>query len=168
MPFLFDADKRYDATEIAQADADRLPYLDNVCRESLRYIPPIPMTVRQSIADDQLGPYKVPGGTVVYVLANAINRLPMYWGPTADEFDPDRWDNLPETYTTNAFMTFLQGPRGCIGRKFAETEMKVLLCCLLSMYKFERDTSVDDPENWKMWRLVLRPRDGVQVKVTTV
>lgn len=165
MPFLFDPSTRYSASELAKADADQLPYLDNVCRESLRYIPPIPMTVRQSLADDKLGEFHVPAGTVIYVLANAINRLPMYWGPTADEFDPDRWDELPETYTTNAFMTFLQGPRGCVGRKFAETEMKIIVCCLLSMYTFERDESVEDPESLKMWRLVLRPRDGVSLRV---
>ena len=44
--------------------------------------------------------------------------------------------------------------------------MKCLMICLLSMYRFERDMAVDDPESWKMWRLVLRPRDGVQCKVT--
>ncbi|KAL2072954.1 hypothetical protein VTL71DRAFT_10278 [Oculimacula yallundae] len=168
MPFLFDPATRYDAESLAKADADLLPYMDNVCRESLRYIPPIPMTVRESIADDQLGEFHVPGGTVIYVLANAINRLPMYWGPTADDFNPDRWDKLPETYTTNAFMTFLQGPRGCVGRKFAETEMKIILCCLLSMYTFEMDKNVADPESLKMWRLVLRPRDGVSLKVQTL
>jgi cytochrome P450 len=168
MPFLFNPATRYNAEQLAKVDADQLPYLDNVCRESLRYIPPIPMTVRESLAPDQLGPYHVPAGTVIYVLANAINRLPMYWGPTADVFNPDRWDKLPETYTTNAFMTFLQGPRGCVGRKFAETEMKVLLCCLLSLYTFERDENVVDPETLKMWRLVLRPRDGVSLKVTSL
>ncbi|KAI8624121.1 cytochrome P450 [Xylariaceae sp. FL1651] len=168
MPFLFNKDTRFDPEQIAMADADQLPFLDNVCRESLRYIPPIPMTVRQSLEDDVLGSYKVPAGTVVYVLANAINRLPSYWGPTADEFDPDRWDNLPKSFTTNAFMTFLQGPRGCIGRKFAETEMKILLCCLLSMYEFKRDHGVENPEDWKMWRLVLRPKEGVTVKVTAI
>ncbi|QSZ32542.1 hypothetical protein DSL72_002120 [Monilinia vaccinii-corymbosi] len=167
MPFLFDPESRY-GERVEKADADLLPYLDNVCRESLRYIPPIPMTVRQSLKEDKLGPYTIPGGTVIYLVANAINQLPMYWGPTADVFDPDRWDKLPATFTANAFMTFLQGPRGCIGRKFAETEMKVLLCCLLSMYKFERDETVENPEDLKMWRLVLRPRDGLQVKVTTL
>ncbi|KAI1262836.1 cytochrome P450 [Xylariaceae sp. FL1019] len=168
MPFLFDKETRFDPEKVAHADPDHLPFLDNVCRESLRYIPPIPMTVRQSLADDMLGEYKVPAGTVVYVLANAINRLPMYWGPTADEFDPDRWDNLPESFTANAFMTFLQGPRSCIGRKFAETEMKILLCCLLSMYEFKRDLDTPNPEEWKMWRLVLRPKEGVTVKVTAI
>jgi cytochrome P450 len=165
-PFLFDPSAREDQQRLENADVDQLPYLDNFCRESLRYIPSIPMTVRQSIVDDKLGEYMVPAGTTIYILANAINRLPQYWGPTADEFNPDRWDNLPSTYTTNAFMTFLHGPRGCIGRKFAEVEMKTLLCSLLSMFKFERDLSVEDPENLKMWRLVLRPRDGISLKVT--
>ena len=169
MPFLFDranSDTNIDSTQLAAADPDKLPYLDNVCRESLRYIPPIPMTVRQSLKDDTIGPYKVPGGTVIYVLANTINHLPSYWGETADEFNPDRWDVLPSTVVPNAFMTFLQGPRGCIGRKFAETEMKILLCCLLSMYEFERDFDTPDPEEWKMWRLVLRPKEGVTVKTS--
>ncbi|KAM7222548.1 putative cytochrome P450 E-class, group I [Rhypophila decipiens] len=168
MPFLFSDAERYSATALFQADPDKLPYLDNICRESLRYIPPIPMTVRQSIAPDMLGGYHVPGGTVIYVLANTINRLPQFWGPTADEFDPDRWDKLPETAVPNAFMTFLQGPRGCIGRKFAETEMKILLCALLSLYEFERDFDAPDPEEWKMWRLVLRPKDGVTCRVSVL
>ncbi|KAK4181748.1 putative cytochrome P450 E-class, group I [Triangularia setosa] len=166
MPFLFDPSARHSEHLLASVDPDKLPFLDNVCRESLRYIPPIPMTVRQSIKDDTLGPYKVPGGTVIYVLANTINRLPSYWGENADEFDPDRWDNLPQTVVPNSFMTFLQGPRGCIGRKFAETEMKILLCALLSEFEFARDYDTPDPEEWKMWRLVLRPKEGVTVKAT--
>lgn len=168
LPFLFDKSTRLDTNNAVAADPDKLPYLDNVCRESLRYIPPIPMTVRQSIADDNLAGYHIPAGTIVYVHANAINRLPSYWGETADRFEPDRWDNLPSTWTSNAFMTFLQGPRGCIGRKFAETEMKILLCCLLSMYEFEPDQSTDDPEKWKMWRLVLRPKEGISLKVKLI
>ena len=166
MSFLFNPDAREDDANIASVDVDHLHYLDNVCRESLRYIPPIPLTSRRAIAEDRLGGYRIPAQTTVAIHANAINHLPKYWGPTAGEFDPDRWDHLPATYTTNAFMTFLQGPRGCIGRKFAETEMKTLLCSLLSMYRFEPDPSFEDPEKSKMWRLVLRPRDGINLKVT--
>ncbi|KAI1615532.1 cytochrome P450 monooxygenase [Exophiala viscosa] len=166
MPFLFDDATRNIEDTIEKADVDLLPYLEDVCKESLRYIPSIPMTVRKTIEDDTLAGHYIPGGTTVYLMANTINRLPMYWGDTADKFDPSRWKNLPETYTTNAFMTFLQGPRGCVGRKFAEVEMKTILCSLLSKFNFERDGSVQDPEELKMWRLVLRPRDGVSLKVT--
>ncbi len=102
------------------------------------------------------------------MLPAAIQKNPSIWGPNAEVFDPDRWDDLPKTCTANAFMTFLHGPRGCIGRKFAETEMKILLCCLLSMYEFKRDLDAPDPEEWKMWRLVLRPKDGITVKVTAI
>jgi cytochrome P450 len=165
-PFLFDPVERFDQEKLEAADPDKLPYLDNVCREVLRYIPPIPMTVRESVKDDQLGGYHVPGGTVVYVLANSVNRMPWFWGPDGDTFDPDRWDNLPDTAVPNAFMTFLQGPRGCLGRKFAEVEMKVLLITLLSMFEFRRDYDVENPEEWKMWRLVLRPKEGVTVQAT--
>lgn len=167
MPFLFDKEHRYDQSYCNAADVDQLPYLNNVCRESLRYIPPIPLTVREVAEQVQLGPYVIPKGTVLYMLANAINRLPAYWGETADEFNPDRWDDLPETAKTpNAYMTFLQGPRGCIGRKFAEIEMKVILCTLLSMFEFSRNTDQPDPELWKMWRLVLRPKDGIKMFVS--
>ncbi|MCJ1459607.1 hypothetical protein MMC28_009986 [Mycoblastus sanguinarius] len=165
MPFLF-SHSREDESWLSKIDEDRLPYLNNVCRESLRYIPPVPLTRRENTAEDQLCGYRIPVGTHVYIPLNTIHRAPEFWGETADVFDPDRWDHLPESYTANAYIAFLYGPRGCIGRKFAETEMKTLLCCLLSMYRFEIDDTVDDPENWKMWRITLRPKDGITLKVT--
>lgn len=109
MPWLFDKDARMKRENVDKADVDLLPYLEDVCKESLRFIPSIPMTVRTTVTDDVLAGYKIPAGTTVYIMANAINRLPMYWGETGDKFDPSRWHNLPSTYTTNAFMTFLQG-----------------------------------------------------------
>ncbi len=166
MPFLFSAHTRKDESRLSGIDEDRLPYLNNVCRESLRYIPPIPVTVRQNSKDDHLCGYRIPAGTMAVMYANTINRAPGFWGEHADVFDPDRWDRLPGTYRANGYMSFLHGPRGCIGKKFAETVMKTLLCCLLSRYRFGLDGSVDDPEEWKMWRITLRPRDGVTLKVT--
>lgn len=44
--------------------------------------------------------------------------------------------------------------------------MKTILCSLLSKFNFEMDASVQDPEELKMWRLVLRPRDGISLKVS--
>ena len=114
MPFLFNEDSRT-THNAAGADVDLLPYIDDVCREALRFIPSIPMTVREPLKDDVIGGYYVPAEQI-YILANAINRLTSFWGPTANEFDP-RWRELPDTNVPNAFMTFLAGPRGCIGRK---------------------------------------------------
>lgn len=46
--------------------------------------------------------------------------------------------------------------------------MKALLCSLLSKFHFEVDTSFQDPEELKMWRLVLRPRDGVNLMASAI
>jgi cytochrome P450 len=177
---------------LASTDPDQLPYLHNVCRESLRYLPPIPLTVRQSVEADNFSGYCIPAGTPVYIFPSVVNRLSAYWGPTADVFDPDRWDHPVSIRTTSApaaeaaasapllsrrttsngsssgYMTFLQGPRGCIGRKFAETEMKVLLCVMLSAFEFSRDETRRDPEEGKLWRLVIRPKDGMNIRVTRI
>ena len=204
MPILFnrhnDNDSDYDENEwlskiisaLASTDPDQLPYLHNVCRESLRYLPPIPLTVRQSVEADTFSGYHIPAGTPVYIFPSVVNRMSAYWGPTADVFDPDRWDQPVTIRTTSApaaeaavsipppngrttsngsssgFMTFLQGPRGCIGRKFAETEMKVLLCVMLSAFEFSRDETRPDPEEGKLWRLVIRPKNGMNIKVTRI
>ena len=147
---------------------DRLPYLAHVCNESIRIIPPVPIVNRESLEDTTLSGYFKPKRTNIFISSNAINRLPWFWGPNANTFDPDRWDDLPKEWVPGAFQTFLEGPRGCIGRKFAETEMKVLLCCLASKFRFERDESWPDQEERKNWRIVLRPRDGIQVKIRLV
>ena len=155
-------------SSLARINVDKLPYLNKVCRESLRYIPPIPTVSRQNIRATHLGGYFIPAGTSVHVTANAINHLPGYWGVDADKFDPDRWDDLPEEWRPNAYQSFLAGPRGCIGRRFAETEMKIFLCCLLARFEFGRDERAADQEGRKMWRLVLRPKDGISLKLRLV
>lgn len=153
---------------LTSIDPSQLPYLHNIWRESLRYTPPVPVSLRQLLAADHLGGYLIPAGTIVHIHTNAIHRLTRYWGPNPNAFDPDRWDHLPDTWTPNVFLPFLNGPRGCIGKKFAEIEMKILLVVLMSRFRFEQaDEGVKggNPEEHKMWRLILKPRDGIVLKV---
>lgn len=165
MFFLFDVFICYDFCFLVFVDLDKFFFMDNVCRELLRYIFLIFMIVRQFIVDDILGWYKVLGGIVIYVFVNMINWFLCYWGEMVDEFDLDRWDDLLLSVVLNVFMIFLQGLRGCIGWKFVEMEMKILLCVLLSEFEFGRDYEMVDLEEWKMWRLVLRFKEGVMVRV---
>ena len=87
---------------------DRLPYLAKVCTESLRFIPPVPIVIRECVEDTTLSGYLIPKGTNIFISSNAINRLPWFWGPAADTFDPDRWDSLPKEWVPSAFQTFLR------------------------------------------------------------
>ena len=169
MPFLSHAGSEGDmASQEEFPDADRLPYLDSVTRECLRFIPPIPVTLRQTCSPTHLASYPIRPGTLIWIPISAINRLPCYWGSDADTFDPERWRSLPPERATTSYMTFSQGPKGCIARKFAETEVKVLLCCLVSRFNFGTDEMTANAARWKTWRVVLKPRWGVKLKVSLI
>lgn len=164
-PFLFSS-ATCEKTDFTEFDVDRLPYLNNICRESLRYIPPVPYVARVAVSDERLGEYFIPKGTIIHIPANTIHRLPEYWGSNPNTFDPDRWNCLPASYTNNAFIPFSHGPRGCIGRKFADTEVKTILCCLLSKFQFSPDPAFQDPEELKRYRIVQKSLYGIRLKVS--
>ncbi|TFY74251.1 hypothetical protein EWM64_g9761 [Hericium alpestre] len=137
-----------------------LPLLHNVCRESLRLIPPVHSSLRVAVKDDVLPvsqPFKgrdgrmhdsifVPKGTFVHVPVEAMSLDREIWGPDAWQFVPDRWDNLPEAVSSlpglfSNILAFSAGPRSCIGLRFSMIEMKSFLYILLTNFEF-RDTDM--------------------------
>ncbi|KZT66919.1 cytochrome P450 [Daedalea quercina L-15889] len=135
-----------------------LPYMDAVCRETLRLYAPVPHLIRKTRKDIVMplsSPIRgvdgtliteipVPEGTVVHIGILASNRNPELWGPDAAEWKPERWLNpLPEVVKEahvpgvySHLMTFLGGGRACIGFKFSQLEMKIVLAVLLSNFTF--------------------------------
>lgn len=150
---------------------DGLAYLHAVCQESLRLYAPIPFTVRDARKDTQILGTFVPRGTMVILCPWAINRAQELWGPDADEFNPERWmqpgqANSGGSKNNYAFLTFLHGPRSCIGQKFSLAELMALTCALVGRYRF------DLPENFEVRDItdgiVAKPSDGLKVTVQTV
>ncbi|KAJ6462437.1 cytochrome P450 [Mycena sanguinolenta] len=137
-------------------ELNALPYLDCVVRETLRVHAPVPYTNRISLSDDV-----VPLGTPVtdtrgnvhetlrmrksemlLIPIIALNRDIEIWGPDAMKFIPERWEvpipgasAIPGVW--GHMMTFLGGPRGCIGYRFALVEMKALIFTLIRAFEFE-------------------------------
>ncbi|THH17329.1 hypothetical protein EW146_g3445 [Bondarzewia mesenterica] len=112
-----------------------LPFLDNICRESLRLIPPVHSSLRVAIKDDVV-PVSEP------FVVEALNLDKVIWGADAWQFNPDRWDNLPEAAAAlpglySNMLTFSAGPRSCIGQRFSMIEMKTFLYILLTNFVFE-------------------------------
>lgn len=107
---------------------DDLPYLGAVTNEVLRLYPVVPITSRQTVRETQLLDYKIPEGTNVYIVPWAINRSTTFWCKDAAKFSPRRWinDDLESARekvnmhggakSAFEFMTFLHGPRSCIGQ----------------------------------------------------
>ncbi|QIW97932.1 hypothetical protein AMS68_003450 [Peltaster fructicola] len=101
--------------------------LDNFITETLRFFPPVPINGRLSNADavlphgggkDGEAPFVVPKGSIVAFSAFATQRSTALYGPDADKFDIDRWDNdqVKERRMIDwSFHPFIGGPRKCIG-----------------------------------------------------
>ena len=62
-----------------------------------------------------------------------MNRSTSFWGPNAKEFKPERWlddesgvpEKAKEVQGYHHLLTFVDGPRTCLGKGFALAEFKV-------------------------------------------
>jgi cytochrome P450 len=115
---------------------------------------------------DQINGITIPKGTTVFVPFVAIHFDETIWGPDCNTFNPDRWENLPESASNWSYLTFSHGPNNCIGRKFAETEMKVLLVALIQRLNF--DEVVKGKHIEKHLVITTRPKRGMFLKVSAI
>ncbi|KAF7335388.1 hypothetical protein MVEN_02191300 [Mycena venus] len=142
-------------------ELNALHYLDCFVRETLRAHAPVIASFRVVMRDDiipletpytdRIGvvhetirhahPLLTKGQTVVVPIL-ALNRDPAIWGPDAQQFIPDRWERSPSVSTSipglwSQMLTFLGGPRACIGYRFSLVELKALLFTLVRGLEFE-------------------------------
>ncbi|KAG2147447.1 cytochrome P450 [Suillus bovinus] len=143
-----------------------LPYLDAVVHEILRLHPSVPELNRLAAADDII-PLSEPvrtvsgtmtdsiyiaKGTLITIPVAAINRSLAIWGPDAKEFKPDRWltdegisGKAKEVQGHRHLLTFVDGPRTCLGKDFAIMEFKTVLSVLVKSFVFEMRDGLDTP-----------------------
>ncbi|KAH9847043.1 cytochrome P450 [Lenzites betulinus] len=163
-----------------------LPYLDAVVRECLRLHAPVPRSMRVAQKDDviplgtpvidrygnTLDHIEVPAGSPIVIPILTLNQDKTLWGEDALEFRPERWENLPEAVSGipgvwGHMLTFLGGPRACIGYRFSLVEMKALLFTLIRAFEFELAVSPEDIKKAAgiVQRPVLRsdPKGGIQM-----
>lgn len=158
-----------DPEPVSAATLDSLPYLNAVCNEILRYYPSVPMTARVANKDTTLVGKPIPKGTFILLAPRIINRSEALWGPDADKFDPERWigpgkANTGGAVSNYAFLSFIHGPRSCIGQGFAKAELACLVAVTVGRFKME----LKDPNAKLEIRRgpTVSPKDGVIAKLT--
>ncbi len=119
------AGRRPDAGDLAS-----LPYTRAVLAESMRLYPPVWALGRRALADQTLGGYDIPGGSLVVVSPFITHRDPRFYSDP-DRFLPERWldERAPERPRFSYF-PFGGGARQCIGEQFAWMEGVLLLATI--------------------------------------
>ncbi|XP_024943138.1 probable cytochrome P450 6a13 [Cephus cinctus] len=144
-----------------------MEYLDRVIRETLRKHPPVGMVPRMCNKS-----YRIPGtetiietGTKVLVPIYAIHHDPIYY-PEPEVFDPDRFlEENRKTRESCTFLPFGEGPRICIGTRFAYTQTKAGLVALLSSYKVLPSSKMNSPIKYDPTANILTSKSGIWLKM---
>ncbi|KAF2109469.1 cytochrome P450 3A3 [Lophiotrema nucula] len=116
-----------------------LPYLDAVIKETMRIHSTSSLGLPRVIPPGTgitLSGHHFPQGVVLSVPAYTIHHSTKIWGPDADNFKPERWEN-PTEEQKNAFIPFSYGPRACVGRNVAEMELALIVSTVFRRYEFE-------------------------------
>ena len=95
------------------------------------------LTLRMCTQNCMLKNLQVPKGISVAIPMYSIHRDPKIW-PEPEKFDPERFSSeAKQSRDPYAFMPFGHGPHNCIGMRFAQMEMKLVLARILKKYSFE-------------------------------
>lgn len=117
------------AGDLEPEDLARLPYLDAVCRETLRLHPPVPIVLRRLT-----GPYRLRGvdldaGDTMGVALPLLHSDPDCWENPA-RFLPERF--LDHRYSPFEFAPYGGGHRRCLGAGLADFELRIALATIVA------------------------------------
>ena len=138
----------------------KLPYLDAVCKETLRIYPIAMLTFARVVQQPiQLLGYDLePGLVLMGNIFSVHQREDIY--PDAKQFKPKRF--LEREFTSGEFIPFGGGARRCIGEALAKFELKLVLATVVSCYQLTLKS--DRSEKPQRRGVTLSPADGVKMQ----
>ncbi|KAH9986739.1 cytochrome P450 [Russula compacta] len=122
-------------------DHPRLPFIDAICKEVLRWRPVFPIGVpHASVKDDVYEGFFIPKGAVVIGNSWEILHDPAFY-PEPDIFKPERFLNPDGTLRDDPMLisAFGFGKRICPGRHLVDATLFISVASLLSVFNLERE-----------------------------
>ncbi|XP_050545260.1 cytochrome P450 4C1-like isoform X3 [Daktulosphaira vitifoliae] len=144
-------------------DTVKFVYLEQCIKETLRLYPVTPIIVRYLQDDVKISNYTIPKDTTIFIPIIVTHRLAELY-PNPLEYNPDNFD--PEKVVNRhkySFIPFSDGPRNCIGQKYAMLLMKVLLATFLRNYSVHTKYKMSDIK--LKFELSIKNADGYQVTI---
>lgn len=122
-------------------DFNKLVYIQAVVDEGLRYYPPVPLTARQALGDDETPFGPVRKGDLLVVFIWCVHHNSRNWD-SPRSFRPERF--LPENHAavpTFGYLPFGRGPRQCIGSQIARRATTLAVAEVIANFEIalERD-----------------------------
>jgi len=143
-------------------DLQRMPYTRMVMDESLRMYPPAWLIMRENLAEDIIGGYRIPKGYTFMIPVHTIHHDPRLWEEPY-KFKPERFSKEnAKSHHRFAYFPFGGGPRQCIGNNFALMEMQLIIVMMLQKFRF-KVTAGFEPQMHPM--VTLRMMHGMRVDI---
>lgn len=143
-------------------DLSRLRYTEMVLKEGMRLYPAVWGFGRRAIAECELGRYRIPAGTNIFMFQWLTQRDPRFFSDP-ERFDPERWREDPVRagkIPRFAYFPFGGGPRVCVGASFAMIEATLLLALIQQRYHLDL---VPGHPIELLGSVTLRPKHGIRV-----
>jgi cytochrome P450 family 135 len=144
----------------AEVEAGDDLYLDAVVREALRARPVIPVVARHLAETVELGGYVIPAGRTLMVSIYLVHTDRETY-PEPEQFRPERF--LAGTPEGAAWIPFGGGVRRCLGARFAELELKVVLGQIVASARLS--PAGRSAEGVKRKRFTFAPERGAEAVV---
>ncbi|XP_067142854.1 uncharacterized protein [Centruroides vittatus] len=135
-------------------------YLDAVINETLRLNSIAIQLVRECTEEYELQELgiKIPKGMNVLIPVYAMHRDKEFF-PNPEKFDPDRF--MPENKNSipqYAYLPFGEGPRNCIGMRFAFMTLKMCLVYIFRDIRVEATEETKQPLDFYLGQGILQPK----------
>ncbi|KAH8295012.1 hypothetical protein KR018_005384 [Drosophila ironensis] len=127
----------------------RLEYTDMVINEAMRLFAPVPIVLRTADQDIRLlrddGEFLIPQGTQIGIDIFNMQRDERIWGPLSKTFNPEAHfgQDSPQRHAF-AFIPFTKGLRMCIGYRYAQMLMKLILARIFRSYRVHTEARLEE------------------------
>ncbi|KAI1716631.1 cytochrome p450 domain-containing protein [Ditylenchus destructor] len=153
-----------DEEEITFEHMPNLIYMNQVIQETLRMYPQAPRLNRQCTESITLNGFRIEEGDVINFPVSALHYDPKYY-PDPHNFDPERFtEEKKSKRDQRVYLPFGIGPRNCLGMRFAEFQMRVVLGQLVKNFKFEKGENSPELPIKIVFDGVLRPEKTLFAK----
>jgi cytochrome P450 len=132
---------------------------------------------RVAVHDTTIDQYPIPAGTTLVLPIWCYNKSSKLWGANAQDFSPERWIDFEEGKPPKSnnhggaasnynLVTFLHGPRSCIGQGFSKAELRSLIAAWIYAFEFEMLNPGEDVVPYGL--VTVKPRDGLWLKIRSI